>query len=118
MTEITITLRQVFPQANEDDVCLRFDADVDADGVKWCLLNVAGIAAGFRQDMHPDLPPVPVFPSDYIGMPVTGTDFDEESARLELLCDSGWTALMQWHSANDGNVASGLPYTVTIQYPE
>ncbi|MCZ2153102.1 MAG: hypothetical protein LC114_04250 [Bryobacterales bacterium] len=119
MTTITITLREVFPEAGEDDICMRFDAEVDIDGTKWTLTDAVGIVAGFRQDMlepGPASEQTPEFPLDLIWIPVTGTDYDDEPERLELLCDAGWTALLQWHSANAGDPTSGLPFTQSIEY--
>jgi hypothetical protein len=120
MTTITITLREVFPDAAEDDVCVKFDADVNADGVKWNLTSVVGVVAGFRQDMEQDCDPqsIPAFPSDFIWVPVSGTDYDNDASMLELLFDATWTALIQWSAASGGDPASGLPSETIVEYHE
>jgi hypothetical protein len=120
MTTIIITLRGVFPAAAESEVCVKYDAAVDADGVKWNLTNVAGIVAAFRQDLEPDCFPesVPVFPVDVFLLPVTGTDFDDDAAMRELLSDATWTALMNWSSASGGDPTKALPSETTVEYHE
>lgn len=119
MTTFHFKLLQVFPDAGEDDICLRFDAEVDIDGTKWTLADAVGVVAAFRQDMQepgPASEQTPKFPLNLIWIPVTGTDYDDEPERLELLCDAGWTALLQWHRANAGDPACGLPSTTTVEY--
>ena len=114
MTTFTITLREVYPAAAESEVCAKYDAAVDADGVKWNLTDVVAIVAAYRQDMEPDCFPAstPVFPVDVFLLPVTGTDFDDDTAMRELLSDATWTALMQWN----GDPTSGLPSTTTVEF--
>ncbi len=120
MTTFIITLRDVFPDAAEGEVCVKYDAAVDADGVKWNLTDVVGIVAAYRQDLEPDCFPAstPVFPVDVFLLPVTGTDFDDDAAMRELLSDATWTALMQWTGVANGDPSIGLPFTVTVEYHE
>jgi hypothetical protein len=120
MTTFIITLREVFPDAAEGEVCAKYDAAVDADGVTRVLTDVVGIVAAYRQDLEPDCFPesTPVFPVDVFLLPITGTDFDDDDSMRELLSDATWTALMQWSGATKGDPAQGLPFSVTVEYHE
>ena len=120
MTRFDINIKQVFPDAVEGDVCARFDVVVEIEGVTKAFSDVAAIVAAYRQDLEPDCFPesTPVFPVDVFLLPVTATDFDDDAAMLELLADATWTALMQWSGATKTDPAQGLPFTVTVEYPE
>lgn len=120
MTTFTITLREVFADAAEGEVCVKYDAAVDADGVKCNLTDVVGIVAAYRQDLEPDCFPAstPVFPVDVFLLPISGTDFDDDAAMRELLSDATWTALMNWSSASGGDPTKSLPSETTVEYHE
>jgi len=120
MTRFDINIKEVYPDAAEGDVCARFDVVVEIDGVRRVLNDVVCIVAAYRQDIEPDCFPesTPVFPVDVFLLPITGTDFDEDDSIRELLADATWTALTQWSGATKADPAQGLPFSVTVEYPE
>ena len=116
--KFNITIREVFPEADYDETCVCFDADVDHGGTITSLKDIRGCVAGFRQDFESDPQPDvrPAFPDDFMRIQVGVPDVDDDCIFHEIIYDATRIALKRWARAKTADPNVQLPFTASVDY--
>lgn len=118
MLKFNITIREIFAEADYDETCVRFDADVDHDGAIISLKDIRGCVAGFRGDFDPNPQPDvrPTFPDDFIWVPVGMPELDDDCIFHEIVYDATCIVLRKWAKARVADPNVELPFTASVDY--